>query len=345
MSLQDQSQKSPPLPPSAALLQMVTGYWISQAISVAAKLGIADVLKDASKSSEELAQTTGVNAQSLYRLLRALASVGVFQEDEEGRFGLTPIAACLCSDVPGSLRAPAIMFGEPWFWQPWGELLRSVQTGEAAFPQVFSTELFSYLTQHPEAGAIFDEAMTGLSARSIAAVANAYDFSQFGTVVDVGGGHGTLLTAILRTAPQLRGILFDLPNVVAGAQQQFHAAGLAGRCQVIVGNFFERVPSGGDAYILKSIIHDWDDKRSITLLTNCHRAMAPQGKLLLVEVVLPRGNDPFFYKWMDLHLLVTLGGQERTETEFKALLEAAGFRLARVLPTQSPHSIIEAVRE
>jgi hypothetical protein len=201
------------------------------------------------------------------------------------------------------------------------------------------------LTQHPEAGAIFDEAMTGLSARSITAVANGYDFSQFGTVVDVGGGHGTLLTAILRTAPQLRSILFDLPNVVAGAQQQFDVAGLAGRCQVITGNFFEQVPSGGDAYILKSIIHDWDDKRSITLLTNCHRAMAPQGKLLLVEAVLPRGNDPFFYKWMDLHILVTLGGQERTETEFKALLEAAGFRLARVLPTQSPHSIIEAVRE
>jgi hypothetical protein len=145
MSLQDQSQKSPPLPPSAALLQMVTGYWISQAISVAAKLGIADVLKNASKSHEELAQTTGVNAQSLYRLLRALASVGVFHEDEEGRFGLTPIAACLCSDVPGSLRAPAIMFGEPWFWKPWGDLLHSVQTGEAAFPQVFSIELFPYL--------------------------------------------------------------------------------------------------------------------------------------------------------------------------------------------------------
>jgi hypothetical protein len=330
------------IPPPMAMLQMITGFWTSQAILAAAKLGIADLLKDGPKPCEELAQATGVRSHALYRLLRALASVGVFREEEDGRFSLTPLAGYLQTGVPGSLRAFALW--QEYQYRPWGEVLHSLQTEETAFKVVFGKEAFPYLTEHPAAAAVFDEAMTNITMQVAAAVVAAYDFSRFGTIVDVGGGYGTFLTAILQANPGLKGVLFDLPHVAEGARQRIAAAGLAERCELGAGDFFASVPSGGDAYVLKWIIHDWDEERAVTILRNCHRAMAEPGKLLLVEAVLPRGNAPFFHKFMDLTMLVMTGGRERTEAEYGSLLKAAGFRLARVVPTASEMSVIEGVR-
>ena len=343
MSTPAQPQKPKDLSSPETLLQMMTGYWISQAIYAAAKLGIADLLKDGPKSSDELAQATGMHGRSLYRLLRALASVGVFVESADGRFGLTPLAEYLQSGVPGSMRAFALLQSELQY-RAYGEVLHSVKTGETAFNLVCGQELFPYLTQHPTAATVFDEAMTGYTTQVAAAVAAAYDFSQFGTLVDVGGGHGTLLTAILQANPALHGLLFDLPHVAEDAKKRIAAAGLAERCTIIGGDFFATVPTGGDAYLLKWIIHDWDEERAVVILKHCHRAMAENGKLLLIEAVIPSGNTPFFHKFIDLTMLVIAGGRERTEAEYRTLFEAAGFKLTQIIPTSSEMSVIEGVR-
>jgi hypothetical protein len=343
MTEPNQQTASADMPVPVVLMQMMTGYWVSQAIYAAAKLGIADLLKDGPKSSDELAHVTGMHAQSLYRLLRALASMGVFVENADGRFGLTPLAEYLRTGVPGSLRAFMLLNSELQY-RAYGEILHSLQTGETAFKLVCGQELFPFLTQHPAAAAVFDEAMTGYTTQVSAAVAAAYGFSQFGTLVDVGGGHGILLTTILQANPALRGVLFDLPHVAEDAKQRLAAAGLAERCTSIGGDFFAAVPQGGDAYLLKWIIHDWDEERAVTLLKNCHRAMAENGKLLLIEAVIPPGNAPFFHNFLDLTMLVVTGGRERTGAEYRALLAAAGFRLTQIIPTQSEMSVIEAVR-
>jgi hypothetical protein len=343
MSTPDQPQKPKDLSSPETLIQMITGFWISQAIYAVAKLGIADLVKEGPKLCEELAQSTGMQQQALYRLLRALASVGVFREGVDGRFGLTPLAEYLQTGVPDSLRAFAIMQSELQY-RAYGEVLHSVKTGETAFNLVFNKELFPYLTQHPTAAAVFDEAMTNYTMQVAAAIVAAYDFSQFGTLVDVGGGYGTLLRAVLQANPALHGVLFDLPHVAKDAQKRLGAAGLTERCAIQAGDFFEAVPPGGDAYLLKWIIHDWDDERAVTLLKKCHRAMAAHGKLLVIEAVIPPGNTPFFHKWTDLTMLVIVGGHERTEAEYRALFQAAGFRLTRIIPTTSEMSIIEGVR-
>ncbi|NOT53608.1 MAG: methyltransferase, partial [Deltaproteobacteria bacterium] len=265
MSIPEQPQKPKDLSSPEALIQMITGFWISQAIYAAAKLGIADLVKEGPKPCEALAQATGVLPHTLYRLLRALASVGVFREDEDGRFGLTPLAAGLQTSVPGSLRAFAIMQSELQY-RAYGEVLHSVKTGATAFNLVHGQELFPYLTQHPTAAAVFDAAMTDYTMQVAAAIVAAYDFSQFGTLIDVGGGYGTLLTALLQANPALRGVLFDLPHVAEDAKRRIAEAGLAERCAITGGDFFATVPSGGDAYLLKWIIHDWDDERAVTLL-------------------------------------------------------------------------------
>ena len=350
MSAQDQLKDMHETPPPVALYLMATGYYVSQAIYVAAKLGIADALKNGPKTCDELAQISGTHAPSLYRLLRVLASVGVFAELEHDRFGLTPIGACLRSGEPDSLRAMVLMFAGERLQRAWGGLLHSVRTGETAFDHVFGAGLFPYLAQNPEAAVVFDEAMASLTMQLSAAVAAAYDFSQFGTLVDVGGGHGALITAILRASPTLRGMLFDLPHVAEDAKKRLEAAGLTGRCTVVEGDFFASVPSGGDAYTLSRVIHDWDDARSVAILKNCHRAMGEQGKLLLVELVLPARVDQSAASQIvvefDLTMLVDTGGRERTEAEFRALFEATGFRLTRIVLTQSPfgYSVIEGVR-
>ncbi|MBA3868619.1 MAG: methyltransferase [Anaerolineae bacterium] len=330
------------LPPQVALVQMMTGYWISQSVYVAAKLGIADLLRDGPRTSEEIAAACQAHPASLYRLLRALASVGVFAEVDSTRFGLTPTADLLRSDNPGSMRALAIMYGEEQY-RAWGDALWSIQTGSPAFDRLFGASYFQYLADHPESGATFNTAMTGWSAQVASAVVETYDFSDSGMVVDVGGGHGTLIAAILATHPHMHGILFDLPYVVASATQFLTASGVVDRCQTLSGDFFEVLPSA-DTYILAQILHDWDDNHSRTILQNCHAAMSSSGRILIIELVIPVGNEPFLGKLLDLHMLMLLTGRERTEAEYRDLLDSAGFRLTRVIPTSSGASLVEAVR-
>jgi O-methyltransferase domain/Dimerisation domain len=330
------------LPPPVALLNLTIGHWTTQAIFVAAKLGIADLLREGARSTDELARSAGVDARSLFRLLRALASVGVFAQGGDGCFALTPMAECLQADAPGSMRAWALMMGS-YAFQPWGELLHSVKTGETAFDHVHGMGFFDYLGRHAEEGRLFDESMTNFSGPEIAAIVSAYDFSGIGTLVDVAGGHGSLLSAILKANPAMKGVLADMPAVIEGARRHFEASHLADRCTAAPINFFESVPAGADAYLMKHIIHDWDDRRSNTILKNCHRAMAGKGKLLLAETVMVSGNHPEFGKWLDLAMLVYAGGCERTQEQYRDLLAAGGFRLTRIVPTESPLSVIEAV--
>lgn len=329
-------------PPPVTLLQMMTGYWVSQAIYVAAKLGLADYFGEGPRSSEELAAATGVDASSLHRLLRALASVGIFTEVDPGHFALTPLAALLRAGTPGSMRALAITYNEEQY-RAWGDLLYSVQSGQPAFQHQFGMGPFEYFALHPEADRVFNEAMIDWTHQLAGAVASTYDFSPFGTVVDVGGGYGTLLAAILRRHQQTRGILFDLPHVVADAEGPLAKAGVADRCTRIGGDFFAAVPAGGDAYVLAQILHDWDDERGVAILKQCRRAMPPHAKLLVVELVLPPGQEAFFGKWLDLHMLVVTGGRERTAAEYEALFRPAGLAVASVIPTTPGPSIVEAV--
>jgi precorrin-6B methylase 2 len=317
---------------------------MSRALYLAVKLGIADLLKDGPKPSEELARATGMHAPSLYRVLRALASVGVFAEDQQGRFALTPLAATLQTDLPGSLRAFALAELDEDHYAAWGDLPHSVRTGEVAFDHLFGMDVWQYRARHPEEGRVFDEAMTSFSSVVNAAIVASYDFSSINKIVDVGGGDGSLIAAILRANPSMQGVLFDLlPHVIAKAEQRIEKEGLIGRCQVVAGDFFDAVPRGGDAYLLKWVIHDWDDERGVALLRNCRHAMAKDGRLLLAEAVIPLDNSPSFHKFMDLTMLVMTGGRERTETEYRALLAAAGFRLTRIVPTPSEMRVIEGV--
>jgi hypothetical protein len=329
-------------PAPATLLKMMTGYWVSKALNVAAELGLADLLQPGPRTSDDLATACGAHAPTLYRLLRALASVGVFTEVDERRFALTPLAELLRSDVSGSMRALARMYGAEQY-RAWGDLLDSVRTGRPAFDRVFGVSHFDYLAHSPEADAIFNDAMTGWTTQVAEAVVAAYDFAGVDTVVDVGGGYGLLLATILRAHPAVRGVLFDQPHVVKGAEPRLQAAGVAERCATDGGDFFASVSPDGDAYILAQIPHDWDDERCRIILGNCRRAIRPVGKLLVVEQVLPPANEPSFAKWLDLHMLVLLTGRERTETEYRDLHAAAGFALTRVIPTFSGASIVESV--
>ena len=331
-------------PPALALLQQALGFWLSQAICGVARLGIADLLTDGPLDTETLAAAAGVHAPSLYRVLRTLASVGIFAEGEDGRFGLTPQAAPLRRDAPDSIRAYILLVGEAWYSGPSEHLLHSVQTGRPAFERVHGADFFTFLARDPAAAAVFDAAMTSRSAQENAAIAAAYDFAGLGTLIDVGGGHGSCLGAILRANLGLRGVLFDRPQVVTEARPQLEAAGLGGRCEVVAGDFFESLPAGGDAYMLKRVLHDWDDERAGAILRNCHRAMPAHGRLLVIELVLPPGNAPSLGKLFDPLMLVDLGGRERTEADYQTLLAGAGFELTVVTPTPSLVSVVEGVR-
>ena len=323
------------------LWRMITGCFVSQAISVAATLGIADLLSSGPQSLAELAQQTATHAPSLYRLLRALASVGIFSEDPEGRFALTPLANLLRQDVPGSLRAPAAMIRSKVQWPALGDLLYSVQTGNSAFPHLFGMDLWEYTQQDEQENKIFHDAMSGFSVVEVEAICKAYDFSGITTLVDIAGGHGKLLAAVLQAYPTMHGKLFDLPHVAQQAEEVFLDAGVAQRARAIGGDMFTSVPAGYDAYMMKTVIHDWDDEQAVTLLQNCHAAMPSHARLLLMTRVIAPANVPDGGKFMDLNMLITLGGRERTEEEFVRLLARANLTLKRTIPTQSALHILE----
>ncbi|HEX5736322.1 MAG TPA: methyltransferase [Blastocatellia bacterium] len=325
------------------MLQMISGFWISRAIYIIAKLGIADHLAGGPKTADEIAAATNANAGAIYRVFRALSSVGVLTVDADQRFGLTPLSETLRTDAPGSLRAFAtVELGEEHY-PAWGELLYSVKTGGIAFDKHFGMPIWEFFAKNPENARTFDDAMTNVSLAVKDAVLASYDASTIRKLVDIAGGHGSLLASILKANPEMKGVLFDLPDVAEGARNRIEAEGLSDRCEVVAGDFFKSVPEGADAYIMKWIIHDWDDERSIAIFKNIRRAMAEGGKLLLVEAVVPAGNEPHFSKFIDLNMLVMTGGRERTEEEYRQLLEAGGFKLTKVIPTESPVSIIEAV--
>ncbi len=320
--------------------QMITGYWLSQAIYAAAKFGIADYLRDGPKPVEELAEATSTNPDALYRLLRALASKGIFAEAESRRFSLTPLAEPLRSDVPGSKRALALMSGDEQY-RAWGEIVYSIQTGNTAFDKVFGKPIFDYLGENPDKARIFDAAMTGIHGRESDAILDAYDFAGIKVLADIGGGNGSQISGILQRYPNMQGILFDLPHVIERAKANIEAAGLADRCRLVGGSFFDEVPEGADAYVLRHIIHDWDDEKSLTILNNCRQAMSSESRVLVVESVIPQGNEPFGGKFLDLVMMLIPGGKERTEEEYRELFAKAGFELTRVVPTAAEVSIVE----
>jgi|SRR5579872_430568 len=321
------------------LMRMTNGFQVSQAIHVAATLEIADLLRNGARSVDELAKATGTHAPALYRLLRALGSVGVFVE-ADGRFGLTPLGEYLRSDVPGSVGPWAVLIGRPYFWTNWGDLLSSIRSGTPAFPRVHRTNAWHYREGHPEENVIFNAAMTALSAGVAEALVSSYTFSGMTVLADVGGGEGALLAAILSATPSLRGILFDQLHVVASARDLLERAGVANRCEIVSGSFFDAVPRA-DGYLLKSIVHDWDDAGALEILKVVRAAITDTGRVLLVERLIRPGNDPDPAKFSDLNMLVQLGGRERTADEFESLYDQAGFSLTNVISTPSPFSIIE----
>lgn len=332
----------PAVPPPIAILQMIGGYWISRMLYVVADLGIADLIDERPRPAAELAAATGSHPRALYRVLRALAGVGIFAEDETGRFHPTPVSQVLCRNFPGSMRAFVLgeLGGE--HFDGWANLEHSVKTGEIAFDAQFGENVWAYYAKNEKRAQIFNESMTNLSEAENQAVLAAYDFSSSHTLVDVAGGHGSLLAGILAVTPTLKGVLFDQPHVVNGSDANL--AAVADRCEVVGGDMFKEVPSGGDTYILKHIIHDWDDEHSLAILKNVHRAMPENGKLLLVEMLVPPSNEMHFAKLLDVNMLVMTGGCERTETEYAELFAQAGFKLTRIVSTQGPASVIEAVR-
>jgi SAM-dependent methyltransferase len=336
-------QAAPPsLPPHVELIQMGTGSAVAHVVHIAAKLGLADRLADGPRSAAELARPLDLHAPSLHRLMRTMASLGLLTEGEAQRFSLTKLGEALKTAAPGSARATLLMTGSSWVGSGFANLLHSLQTGLTGFEKAQGMPFFDYLAQHPEDASVFSSAMVGLHGAEPPAVAAAYDFSTFKTVVDVGGASGNMLAAILARYPEPQGLLFDRPHVTVDAEQLLKDNG-SGRVTVEAGDFFRSVPSGGDAYILSHILHDWNDDQCLTILGHCRKAMKPDGRLLIVEMVLPPGDIPHPGKILDMVMLVLIGGQERTEIEYARLLDKAGFRLNRVVATQSPVSVMEAV--
>jgi hypothetical protein len=323
------------------MTELIFGFISSQAIAVAAKLGIADLLQEEPKTAEELANATKAHAPSLNRLLRMLTGVGVFAEDVDRGFHQTRLSELLRSDHPRSARAYAMLWGSELHWRPWGELYAAVMSGRSAFEPVFGAPLFEYLAAHPGDAKVFNNGMSSISAMDASAVVEVYDFSRFERIVDVGGGHGWLLRAILTANSKLRGVLADQPSVVAGATALRNGS-VADRCEITGVDFFTSVPEGADAYILKLIIHDWDDEAALGILRSCRRAVRRDGTLLIIDSVLKPSNQPDLGKFRDLNMLVVSGGRERTEAEFATLLGQADFSLTRVIPTSGMLSIIES---
>ena len=328
------------IPPQAIMLDLLCGMMKTQAIHHATRLGIASLVKDGQKSTIELAETTGTQPEALYRLLATLASMGIFEEVELGIFAQTPLSHILQPDVAGSMYDVSLLHGEPWQWHSWEAFAHSLETGHTAIEQVYHTSLWGYFNQHPDVGERFSKAMTGFSMQVNAPLAHAYDFSQFQTLVDVGGGYGSLITTILEATPTLRGVLFDLPPVIEEARVLIASSTIADRCELVSGDVFAEVPMA-DAYIMKQIIKDWDDEECIRILSNCRAAMKPGGRVLVAEQVLQTGKTMSTAKLIDLQLMAVLSGRERYESQYRTLFERAGLHVVRIWPTHSPYSIIE----
>jgi len=331
-------------PPHAQLIQMAMGHWVSQIVYVTAKLGLADHLAHGRKSAEELAGITRTDATSLFRLMRTLGHLGILDQDGMNRFGLTALGEALRTGAAGSARATVLTVASDWWSRGFGQLMYSVQTGKSGFEKALGMPVFDWLAKNPEEASMFSETMVGFHGAEPPAVAAAYDFSAFETIVDVGGATGNLLAAILGRYPGLRGILYDLPHVVRDAPALLQARGCADRITIESGSFFEKVPAGAGAYLLSHIIHDWSEDQCLTILGNCRRAMKPGSRLLIIEMVLPSNGQPHPGKMLDLMMLVGPGGRERTEPEYATLLSQAGLQLNRVVHTESDVSIVEAVR-
>ncbi len=322
---------------------MISGYYLTQAIYAAAKLNIADELVKGPRDARSLAAAVGADAGSLYRLLRALASMGIFALGRDERFRMTSLGHALRSDAALSLRPWAIYNGEPFHWRSWGKLLPAVRTGSSGVELCFDTTFFDLLEADAAASAAFDAAMSSLADALNPVLSRSYDFGQIRTLADIGGGNGNFLAAILRRYPRLHGVVFDAPHVARNARSFIERQRLANRCMVLGGDFFTAVPAGFDGYLLKQVLHDWTDARALVILKHIRAAVASPGILLLVEMVVPPGNAPAMAKLVDLEMLACTGGRERTAAEFGQLLGAAGFALKQIRPTTSPLCILEAV--
>lgn len=336
---------SPGEEPVDALRRLAGGHQVSQAIHVAATLGIADLLASGPRTAGELAAEAGADERSLYRLLRALASIGVFREEDGRRFASTPLSDGLRRDAPETLHGWTALIGRPPYWLAWGDLLHSIRTGENAFTHVHGTDVWTYRAGKPEESAIFDRAMADISARLLRSLVTFYDFGRFDSIVDVGGGNGTLLAALLGVYPTMRGVVFDQPHVVTNAQAVLEAAGVADRCEIVAGDFFESVPAGYEAYMLKSIVHDWEDPEAARILESCRRASQAGAALLVVEHELGGPNENPAAKFSDLNMLVAPGGCERSTDDYASLMQAAGFRFVGTTPTSSGWQVLEGVAE
>ena len=321
--------------------QMVTGCWVTQMLYVAAKLELADRLSDRPKSVSQLVEETGSHEESLHRLLRALASVGIFEEMDDRHYRMTDMAEYLRKGHPQSLHAAVLMSGSTQ--QIWGELFHSVQTGQSGFEKLRGKPWFDYLEDNGAEAAVFDQTMVSTYGGENAAIAISYDFNTFEEIVDVGGGNGSHLRGILRLHRNPQGVVFDLPHVVERAAEYLASHGMAARCRTAPGSFFEAVPPGASAYLLRHIIHDWDDEKSAIILGAIRRAIPAHGKLLVIESVIQPGNRPAFVKLLDLAMLVFLGGKERTESQYRELFARSGFELTQVIPTPAGVHILEAV--
>ncbi|WP_084478164.1 methyltransferase [Nocardia jejuensis] len=329
-------------PAAIALMEMIGNGSFAQAIYVAADLAIADVLAAGPMTAADIAEKISANADAVHRLLRLLSSRGVFALEADGRYALNELSDPLRSDAEVSVRPWSLFVGSPEHREHWSHLSEGIRTGEAVVPAVRGVPFFEFTRQNPAFGKVFNDAQTSVSGMTLKAVLGSYDFSRYSTIVDVGGGHGRLLSEVLLSAPDSSGVLYDLPAVVDGAQVRMESLGLAERCTVQPGSFFESVPAGGDAYILKHIIHDWNDADSVRILRNICQAMSAESRLILIEIVLPEGNTPHLGLLTDLNLLALFGGKERTEQQYRDLFTEAGLTIERVLPTGGPAGIIEA---
>jgi len=337
-------QGQPPIPLPFQLSRMITSYWVPQSIHAAAELGIADALAGGPKRSDEIARAVDANPDAVHRLLRALVALELCAVGDDGAFALTPLGACLRSDTSDSVRAWALLLGSEQHWRSWGRLVDCIRTGRSV-PELEGRDTWVEPSNDPGASTNFNQSMVQLTRHIAGAVAVSYDFSAFRTIVDVGGGFGALLPPILKANPELRGIVFDLPRCRDGARALAEKTGVAGRCEFVGGDFFTDSLPKADAYIIKSVIHDWDDERSVAILRTIRAAMGPEARLLVVEPILPErpGSSPFdaMLAHTDLNMLVVTGGRERTEADFRRLIERAGLRTARILPTPATMSIIE----